>query len=460
MDGLKGRIGQSIRLRLSLWLSVSILAVAAVAGAFSFIAAFDEAHELQDDILRQVAMLVRNRQLLLRSPVSGDDAQLQDNESRVIIQKLGGGQDQPPTQRLALPATLGDGLHTIEVGSVRYRVLVASVGGDRIAVAQDTAVRDEIARDSALRTLLPFLVLVPILLLVVAKLVDKMFRPIAALSAEIDRRSDQDLHPLAAGALPVEVRPFAVAINRLLGRIGQAIDLQRRFVADAAHELRSPLTALSLQAGRLADTPMPPAARERLGLLRQGIERTRNLLDQLLSMARAQSPGGFRVTASLSVKEVYRTVLEGLMPLAQAKQIDIGVTDGPDATVQASEADVLTIVRNLVDNALRYTPEQGRIDLTVSCADGRVVLSVEDNGPGIPQAERERVFDPFYRIMGTGAIGSGLGLSIVAAIARRLGADIRLDDAGCGTPAAPGLRISVLFPVATGSVLSERADAA
>ncbi len=205
---------------------------------------------------------------------------------------------------------------------------------------------------------------------------------------------------------------------------------------------------------------MPSAARERLGVLRQGIERTRNLLDQLLSMARAQSPGGSGVTASLSVKEIYRTVLEDLMPLAQAKQIDIGVTDGPDARVQASEADLLTIVRNLVDNALRYTPAHGRIDLGVSCADDCVVLSVEDNGPGIPQAERERVFDPFYRIMGTGAMGSGLGLSIVAAIARRLGAEIRLDDAGCGTLAAPGLRVSVLIPMASGPMFSERADSA
>jgi two-component system OmpR family sensor kinase len=461
MDGLKGRIGQSIRLRLSLWLAVSILAVAVVAGAFSFVAAFDEAHELQDDILRQVVGLVRNRQLLLRSPVPGEDAQLQDNESRVIIQALADGQDPQPAQRLALPATLGDGLHTLRIGAVHYRVLVASVGGKRIAVAQDTAVRDEIARDSALRTLTPFLVLVPILLLVVAKIVGNMFRPIAALSAEIDRRSDQELHPLEAGALPVEVRPFAVAINRLLGRIGQSIDLQRRFVADAAHELRSPLTALSLQAGRLADAPMPSSARERLGALRQGIERTRNLLEQLLSMARAQSPSASRVTTPISVKEVYRSVLEDLMPLAQAKQIDIGVTDGPDATIQASETDVLTIVRNLVDNALRYTPEQGRIDLGVSCEDGRVVLSVEDNGPGIPKAERERVFDPFYRIMGTGAIGSGLGLSIVAAITRRLGAEIRLDDAGGGgTAEAQGLRVSVLFPAGSGAMFSVQAGSA
>jgi two-component system OmpR family sensor kinase len=447
-------------LRLSLWLALSILAVAVVAGTFSFVAAFDEAHELQDDILRQVAGLVRNRQLLLSSPAPGEDVPLRDNESRVIIQALSGRPDAQPhaTQRLALPATLGDGLHTLRIGSNHYRVLVASAGGEKIAVAQDTAVRDEIARDSALRTLMPFLVLVPILLLVVAEIVGKMFRPIAALSAEIDRRSDQDLHPLAAGALPVEVRPFAVAINRLLGRIGQSIDLQRRFVADAAHELRSPLTALSLQAGRLADAPMSSSARERLGVLRQGIERARNLLEQLLSMARAQSPDASRVTVSVSVKEVYRKVLEDLMPLAQAKQIDIGVIDGPDARIQASEPDVLAIVRNLVDNALRYTPEHGRIDLGVSHADGRVVLSVEDNGPGIPQAERERVFDPFYRIMGTGAIGSGLGLSIVAAITRRLGADIRLEDADRGTAAAPGLRVTVLFPVAGGSMFDEQVD--
>ena len=181
---------------------------------------------------------------------------------------------------LPLPATLSDGLHTLEVGSETFRVLVkTTAAGERIAVAQESGFRNEIARDGALRTVMPFLILVPVLLLIVADLVRKMFRPIAALSREIDQRAEQELHPVDDRHLPAEVRPFAVAINRLLTRVGQSMDAQRRFVADAAHELRSPLTALSLQAERLAAAEMSVLARERLTALSQGIERGRSLLD-------------------------------------------------------------------------------------------------------------------------------------------------------------------------------------
>jgi two-component system OmpR family sensor kinase len=181
-------------------------------------------------------------------------------------------------------------LHTLEIGGESFRVLVkTTAAGERIAVAQEAGFRNEIARDGALRTVMPFLILVPVLLLIVADLVRKMFRPIAALSKEIDQRAEQELHPVEDRHLPVEVRPFAVAINRLLARVGQSMESQRRFVADAAHELRSPLTALSLQAERLAEAEMSGLARERLTVLRQGIERGRSLLDQLLTLAKAQS---------------------------------------------------------------------------------------------------------------------------------------------------------------------------
>ena len=217
-----------------------------------------------------------------------------DEESRVIVQYLPASGatskvgDTNPS--LALPATLRDGMQTFTLGNEEYRILVKTLAsGERIAVAQETGLRNEIARDSALRTVMPFLILVPILFLVVADLIRKMFRPITTLSAEIDQRSEQELHPFTPERLPVEVRPFVIAINRLLGRVSRSMDIQRRFVADAAHELRSPLTALSLQAERLADAEMSEAARERLATLRRGIERGRALMDQLLTLARAQS---------------------------------------------------------------------------------------------------------------------------------------------------------------------------
>ena len=449
MDGFKKRLNESVQFKLSFSLSLAILIIALVAGIFSFASAFDEAHELQDDMLRQVAALFDRQHLPLAH--LGDDGRAKDSdeESRVIVQYLAdgskatGGDAGTP---LPLPITLPDGLHTLEVNGERFRVLVKTTSSDeRIAVAQETGVRDEISRDSALRTLMPFLILVPILLLIVADLVRKMFRPIASLSAEIDQRAEQELHPIEESHLPDEVRPFVVAINRLLARVDQSMESQRRFVADAAHELRSPLTALSLQAERLAQADMSDLARERLMTLRRGIERGRNLLDQLLTLAKAQTALD-RPKSSVSMQHVYRRVLEDLMPLAEAKHIDIGVEGEQDAQIWVNELDVIAIVKNLIDNAIRYTPDGGRVDLSVTTEEGRAILRIQDSGPGIQVAERERVFDPFYRTLGSDQVGSGLGLSIVKAVTDRIGAEIQLGFSD--EVAHSGLCVCVLVPLA------------
>lgn len=273
--------------------------------------------------------------------------------------------------------------------------------------------------------MLPFLILFPVLLLVVGDLVRKLFRPIEVLAAEIDQRGEQELHRIDEQHLPLEIRPFVVAINRLLTRVAHAMDSQLRFVADAAHELRSPMTALSLQSDRLAATDMSPMTRERFVPLSRGIERGRKLIDQLLSLAAAQSASA-RPLSTLSVHDVYRQVLEDLLPLAERKHIDIGVESAQDVQVVFNEIDLFTLVKNLVDNAIRYTPHGGRIDLSVVLTQGWVQLQVKDSGPGITLEEQARVFDPFYRSLGTDESGSGLGLSIVKAIIDRTGARIQL----------------------------------
>ncbi len=451
MDGAKREMKNSLQTRLSLWLSYAILIIALVAGGIAFISAFNEAHELQDDVLRQVATMFDRHHLPVPAGGFGRVA-VSDPESRVFVQMLSvppaGGVGTAGNPALALPPDLRDGLQTVGIGRVTYRVMVRTLaGGERIAVAQETEVRDEIARDSALRTLLPFLILVPVMLLVVALLVRRIFRKVADLSVEIDRRGEQELHPIAPEPLPVEIRPFVEAINRLFGRVEQAMDAQRRFVADAAHELRSPLTAISLQAERLAQMKLSSAAHEQLGVLRQGIERGRGLLEQLLALARANSsavaPG--RPMSVQSVQRLFRQVLEELMPLAEAKGIDLGVVGDTDARLLVNEVELFSLIKNLVDNAIRYTPSGGRVDLSVLAADEAITVVVADNGPGIPEAERARVFDPFYRILGSDEIGSGLGLSIVRTIADRVGAMVSLGWAN--DQAQTGLRVTVAFPV-------------
>lgn len=451
MAGFKRRLNKSIQLRLSAALMLTIVVVAIAAAIFSFVTAFEEAHELQDDTLHQLAALIDRQRIAIapedaRHAINGDD-----EENRVIVQPLGGGgkpaADAEVGAWLPLPDTLRDGLHTLEADGQRFRVLVRTTSlGQRIAIAQETGVRNEISRDSALRTLLPLLILIPVLLLIVADLVRKMFRPIAELAAEIDRRAEHEMHPVQDVDLPVEIRPFVRAINGLLARVSESMQAQRRFVADAAHELRSPLTAISLQAERLAGADMSDLAHQRLAALRQGIDRGRKLLDQLLSLARAQNSAE-RPKSSVSVRQAYQRVLQDLLPQAEAKQIDIGVVGDGDATVRANDLDLVTLVRNLVDNAIRYTPSGGKVDLCVEVEQGRAKLTIQDTGPGIAVVERDRIFDPFHRILGSEQIGSGLGLSIVKTIADAIGAEIRLgfaDDVN-----QLGLRATLFVPLAS-----------
>ncbi|MFJ2453961.1 ATP-binding protein [Pseudomonas protegens] len=447
MDGFKRRLSESVQLRLSIALSVAVLIVALLAGVFAYVSAFDEALEMQDNTLRQVAALFERQHMTLAYPPPGQVVADDNEESRVVVQYLADGAraaaDSDAEIPLPLPTTLADGLSTLTVGGEPFRVLVKTTSaGLRIAVAQETGARDRDARESAWRGLLPFLILFPVLLLVIADLVRKLFRPIEQLAAEIDLRDEQELHPIDERHLPTEVRPFVRAINRLLLRVTQSMTTQRRFVADAAHELRSPLTALSLQAERLASVEMPSLARERLQLLRRGIERGRKLIDQLLGLASAQSAINGRVEP-VSVHGVYRRVLEDLLPLAEDKAIDIGLEGGPDRQVLISQEDLLTLVKNLVDNAIRYTPQGGRVDLSVAQVQDEILLQVSDSGPGIAVAERERVFDPFHRGLGSDEVGSGLGLAIVKAIADRHAGRVWLDYSDQRTKR--GLCVTVAF---------------
>jgi two-component system, OmpR family, sensor kinase len=427
MDGFKKRLSESIQFRLSFWSAVAIFVVAIFAGIIAFLSAYDETYEFQDEVLLQISALFDGEHLPrehLENKNRGDDF---DEELRIIVQYLS-EHDAHLTHknRVAFPVDLADGLRTVMVSGKEYRVHVKTIARDkRIVVAQETSVRNEVAIDTAVLILMPFIILMPLLLLVLATLVRNIFRPIVLLAEDVDSRSEQDLRPLVPATLPDEVKPFIFAINRLLSRVDQSMGVERRFIANAAHELRSPLAALLLQAERLADADMSDQARARLVILHQSIERGRNLLNQLLTLARVQSATHIP-NSPISVLQVYKRVLEDLLPLAEAKHIDIGVMEGKDAYVLVGELDLITVIKNLVDNSIRYTPEGGRIDLSLTIRDNCAVLQIKDSGPGIPTTEQARIFDPFYRVLGSDEMGSGLGLSIVKTIVDRIGAEIRL----------------------------------
>lgn len=431
MDGFKIRLDESVQSKISVSVAIAIIVFAFISGSISFLTAFAEAKDLQDDVLRQIATLIDQRSLAVeeQTRVLGEDDAKEDEQ--VIVRRLGisyknqdeSGHGSP----LFFPESLNDGIQTVQLGDEIYRVLVTTlISKERIAIAQESGLRDEIARNSALRTVVPLLLLVPVLLVLVSAAIKRIFAPISALSRDIDQRDENDLRPIDHYFLPVEIRPFVTAINRLLQRTEETLATQRRFVADAAHELRSPLTATSLQAERLAESDMSELARARLATLRKGIDRGKRVLNQLLNLAAAQTKREI-VTSPISVHRLFRSVMESLIDLSEYRGVDIGVTSVHDCEVVGNESELELLIKNLVENAINYAPHNGFVDLQVLSDERGVLIRISDNGPGIPYIERKRVFDPFFRISGTELPGSGLGLSIVKAIADRNRIQIDLD---------------------------------
>jgi two-component system OmpR family sensor kinase len=427
MDGVEKRPSNSLKTRLSYWISAAILSVAIIAASFTFSSAFEEAHELQDDVLQQMAVLFDHYSLTLNNgtltPLSQDQLEFQ-----VSVQLLGSNSASNALAQntLALPSNLTDGFHTVDLATQSWRVLVRTLSStQRIAIAQDTAIRDDIAFETALHTLMPLLVLIPLLLLLLGYILGKILGPISILAHEVDRQTEHDLQLIPTTQLPSEIVPFVEAINRLLSKNSQVIASQKRFIADAAHELRSPITALSLQAQRLQQTELTDDARQKLNALQAGIGRSIHLLEQLLSMARQQD-NSVQQPQTISLKMVFVEVIEDLYPLAEAKEIDLGFSQDNDAELNANPVRLKTLIHNLIDNAIRYTPNGGKIDLSITKTDQYIEMTIKDTGPGIATDEAQKVFEPFYRVLGSNEYGSGLGLAIVASIVQQMDAKISL----------------------------------
>jgi two-component system OmpR family sensor kinase/two-component system sensor histidine kinase QseC len=414
----------SLQKRLSIWLSLAIVVIGLLAGGVSFWLAYNEAQEFQDDSLRQIALLMDADHLPSdgqRSAAAIDN----DPDARIIVQRL--TSSRGTASRLALPAKMEAGFHTLDIDGTQWRIYVRTFKfGEQIAVAQETEVRGEAARNSALRTLLPLIVLIPLLAFFSRRLVRASLAPVRALSHVADTQSEDRPSALSTAQVPDEIIPFVESINRLLERIGRLMEQQRRFIADAAHELRTPLTALSLQVQNLERADSLAACKERLLPLKTGLERSRHLLDQLLSLARQQASTGNRQQVDLV--EIAQDVIEELFPFAELKNIDLGIEQQGKIWVNADVSAVHILIRNGVDNALRYTPEGGEVTIQVRSIAEQGVVEVIDSGSGIPKEERARVFDAFYRIPGSADGGSGLGLAIAQSIAIRLGGSITLEE--------------------------------
>jgi two-component system OmpR family sensor kinase len=446
VDGRQGVVNRSLRWRIGKGLVVLTVGVAVVAAASGWGLFFwHELHE-QDEHLRIANAEVEvEREEVAGRAEDGRHARGPYPEEIRIVHRPVPGTAPLPTDSVLRSWDLPEGISNVKEGRSAWRVAVKTVDADtRVVVAQRMGARNRIAIERAthaLGDLAPLLLVVPLFLLLVGPLVDGAFRPLARIADGLDGRPIDDLASVPLAGIPLEVEPFAVAINRLLERVGNSMTQQRRFVADAAHELRTPLAALSLQAERLGAAELPGEARRRLEEMEGGIRRLRRLVEQLLDQARSQVPTDGNVTFR-SVREAVRRAFEDMVPVAEARRIDLGITAEGDILVACREGDLDMLVRNLVENAVRHIPEGGRVDVSIH-SDGASTLLVEDDGPGIAPEDRERVFEPFRSLPGVESPGSGLGLSIAKAVAGRLGARVSLESRDHG---ASGLRVRVEFP--------------
>ncbi|SDI83443.1 two-component system, OmpR family, sensor kinase [Bradyrhizobium lablabi] len=431
----------SLRGRLFVGLTAMVAVTCAAAGFFAFRYAFDEAIEMQDATLTQIAALAIDGRFETKmtpaAPGNGVDA-----ENRLVIEELGRRSDNAAAGGLLL--TLDDGLRDVARGRERWRVLIRTrADGSRVMVGQPTSVREEIATASAFHTVVPLLLLVPLMLLVTAILVRQSLRPMTSIAETLDTRRADDLEELALDGVPQELRPFIASINRLLRRIQVMVERQRRFMADAAHELRTPITALTLQAENLDQVVLSQESAERLDALKQGARRTSRLLEQLLTLARHDFDPAVPA-AVVELDRCARNVVADLLPESAEKGIDLGFDEIQPCRIDAEPLMIEILIRNILDNALRHTPRGGKIDISVQCGRDGATLTVEDTGPGIPPEDLDRIFEPFFRGTRHQGEGSGLGLSIVKRIVDNLGGVVTVQNVA--SAGATGLRATVRMP--------------
>jgi two-component system, OmpR family, sensor histidine kinase TctE len=308
-------------------------------------------------------------------------------------------------------------------------------GAVLIQVGERLTLRTESAGALLVKMVLPQALLIVLAIFAVWYGVGRGLAPLAHLQREIEQRSHRDLSPLPESTVPREVEPLIDAMNDLLGRLDASIAAQQRFIADAAHQLRTPMAGLKTQTELALRQTQTAEAKTALKQLHIATEQMTRLVNQLLSLARTEpATGRAMATEQINFVELARETTTDWVPRALTRNVDLGFEGQPGAAQIEGDSFLLReMLNNLLDNAIRYTHPGGRITVRVNTVEGQLTLSVEDNGPGVPEADRERVFERFYRVLGTGAEGCGLGLAIVREIALRHRAEVSLSARADGT---------------------------
>lgn len=417
----------SIRDRL-LWTFCIALLVAGVAATYmTFISARAELDRFLDAELQQIALSLSTHSFE-RVP---DTVAVPADEQRIIVQITGLENNRTYLSaelESPFPVIEQEGLATILHEGRTWRIFnLKTETGFNILTAQPTDVQLSMAFGSALHILQPLVLLLPFLVIAVWLLVSQGLASLNRTAKIVSTRSSSSLEALPTRGLPREVLQLVSALNELLAKLQDSLQAQKRFASDAAHELRTPLTALKLQV-QLAERAKTPEAREKaFNRLHAGIDRATGLVQQLLVIARLDPDAHQKPFTEVNLARVIESVADELGVVAQQKNISL-THKSQEVTVAGMEDALKLLVTNLTDNAIRYTQEGGAIELTVQQVNNHAVICVADNGPGIAHEERERVFDRFYRALGTKTQGHGLGLAIVKRIVEIHHGTIRIED--------------------------------
>jgi two-component system sensor histidine kinase QseC len=437
-----------LRRRLLFLLSGTVLAAWLATAAFTYFDAREEIGEMLDAHLAQSAGLIAAQLEHELEDEHGAKVPRQYKHERKIAFQVWDRKDRLLLRSASAPASRlqsrSEGYGDAVIDGKRWRIFSRWDESRHylVQVGERYELRDELAESVASHLLHPLYFALPALALLIWLAVGAGLAPLAGVAREVGRRAPDNLAPLDEASAPREISPLIGALNALFDRLRTSLEQERRFTADAAHELRTPLAAVKTQAqvaiGATADAERTRA----LANVVAGTDRASRLVEQLLVLARLDPQTALPPGQTVDLQALAQQGVAESAPAAAGKGIEVGLAPGAAAPVAGDAVLLAVLLRNLLDNAVRYTPPGGEVEVSVRPVDGGVSLTVVDNGPGIPEAERGQVFERFHRVLGSGEAGSGLGLSIVRRIADLHRAGVSL-EAG---PGGRGLRVEVSFP--------------